>query len=61
MRKKRECSVLASTATALTDVSASVPPDVDAHSEGTVDAISDPTAHAKEVEVMIGARNYSVL
>lgn len=53
--------MLASTATALTDVSASVPPDVDAHSEGTVDAISDPTAHAKEVEVMIGARNYSVL
>lgn len=53
--------MLASTATALTDVSASVPPDVDAHSEDIVDAISDPAAHAKEAEVMIGARNYSVL
>jgi hypothetical protein len=53
--------VLALTATALTDVSASVPPDVDAHSEDTVDAISDPTAHAKEAEVIISTLQYSVL
>ena len=50
--------MLALTATALTDVSASVPPDVDAHFEDAVDAISDPAARAKEAEVItIGAFN----
>jgi hypothetical protein len=47
--------VPAFTATALTDVSASVPPDVGANSEDTVEAISDPAAHAKEAEVTIDA------
>jgi hypothetical protein len=56
--QKRECSAPALTATALTDVSASVPPDVNANSEDTVEAISDPAAHTKEAEVMFGALKY---
>jgi hypothetical protein len=53
--------VSALTATALTDVSASVPPDVDANAEDTVEAISDPAARAKEAEVTIDAVIYCVL
>ena len=49
------------TATALTDVSASVPLDVDANSEEAVEAISDPATHTKEAEVTIGSLIYCVL
>jgi hypothetical protein len=50
--KKREWLVTALPATALTDVSASVPPSEDANPEDTVEAISDPAAREKEAEVM---------
>jgi hypothetical protein len=38
----------------LTDVSASVPPDVDTKTEDVGDTTADPSARAKEAEVMIG-------
>ena len=59
MCKKREWLTPALPATALTDVSASVPPNEDANPEDTVGAISDPAARTKEAEVMpvIGALN----
>jgi hypothetical protein len=55
--KKREWLASALPATALTDVSASVPQNKDANTEGTVGANSDRAARAKEAEVMpvIGA------
>ena len=57
MSKKREWLAPALPATALTDVSASVPPNEDANPEDTVGAISDSAARAKEAEVVpvIGA------
>lgn len=45
----------------LTDVSASVPPDMDAKTEdmdiGDTPQVPDPTVQAKEAEVMIGVLN----
>jgi len=45
----------------LTDVSASVPPDVDAETEdmdiGDTPQVPDPTVQPKEAEVIIGALN----
>lgn len=38
----------------LTDVSASVPPDVDTKTEDVGDTTADPSVRAKEAEVMIG-------
>ena len=49
----------------LTDVSASVPPDVDAKTEdmdiGGTPQAPDPSIRAKEVEVIIGALNIGLL
>ena len=53
--KKREYSAQILHAMPLTDVSASVPPDVDAKTEDIGDTTLDPTARAKDAEVMIRA------